>query len=168
VVHDPPGATRAAIGNRYSPPIVTALHWRDGAKRNRRRRSRAFDVRRPRYPRDELRALHQLRLQRDVVEIEPAWPCRRSALRIDGDDLEVDALAQTQEGVVRAHWKMLAAGLRGCARCAGDELDAVGERCRREEEVVELRRRRIRPPHFGHRVSSLPKSISKRAPFRAW
>ena len=94
---------------------------------------------RARDPVDEPRPLGQLGLQRDVVEIEPARPRGLRAVRIDGDDLEVGALAEPQERVVRAHRDVLAAGLRRDAGDVGDVLDAVGERRRGDDQMVERR-----------------------------
>ena len=47
-----------------------------------------------------------------VVEVEPARARRLVAFRIDRDDLEVQALAELHERVVRAHRDVLAAGPR--------------------------------------------------------
>jgi hypothetical protein len=90
---------------------------------------------------DEAGPLGELGLQRDVVEVEPARAGGAGRRRIDRDDLEVDPLGEAQQRVVRAHREMLPAGLRRDPGDAGDVLDAVGERRRRDDEVVERCRR---------------------------
>ena len=127
---------------------------------------------------DELRPLGQLRLQRDVVEIEPARPRRFGAVRIDGDDLEIDALAETQAArcaspsrhACRPGWGVDAGHF-------GDELDAVGERRRgerpdgrarraapsRRTSVIGLRRQRS-PSRRGRRLDRGRRAATCRGP----
>ena len=100
------------------------------------------DVPRARDPVDEPRPLGQLGLQRDAVEAEPARPRGLRPRGVDRDDLEVHALAETDERVVRPHRDVLAARLRRDAGDLGDVLDAVGERRGGDDEVIERRERR--------------------------
>ncbi len=74
--------------------------------------------------------------QRRVVEVEPARPRRLRAVRIDGDDLEIEALAEPQQRVVRAHRGVPAAGARRAAGQVADVLDAFGERRRGDDQVI--------------------------------
>jgi hypothetical protein len=90
---------------------------------------------------DQLRPVHERRLQRRAVEIEPADACRRCSLGIDRDDLEVGPRetrgGDSEQAVVRAHQRMPATRARRDPQRRLAPRDALGQRARRDDEVIE-------------------------------
>ena len=85
------------------------------------------------------------------VEIEPARPRRRRCVRIDRDELQVDALAEPQHHVVRAHERVLAARLRRDPEPRLEPGGALREVGAGDDQVVDFtaqrrHRRSVAPP----------------------
>src|SRR5439155_10733275 len=97
------------------------------------------------------------------VECEPARPCGRRAVGIDGDHLEEAALAELEQAVVRAHRDVFAAALRAHTQQRFEMILALLECGRRDDQVVECGANH-RLPQAPAAVSSAAKSISTRAP----
>ena len=153
--------SHGVVGNRDAPAKVAARHRMRRSRIDRRTCDRALDVARACDPGNQARLVAQRRLHRGVVEIEPARPRRTRQARVDRDQLEVDAPAETHERVVRSHRGVLPAGTRRDTGEVRDIFDRLREGCAGDDEVVELRGRRS----TQHERSEASKSSSTRAPF---
>ena len=74
--------------------------------------ARGFNVLAPGHPVDQAWRRGKRALHLSSVQFEPARSSRRSRVRIDGDHLEIDALAHSQDAVVGTHCNVLSTATR--------------------------------------------------------
>src|SRR5947207_10549260 len=99
--------------------------------------SHCFDIVGARGPMNETRSFGERCTHPRLVQIEPTRTRRRLACWVDRDDFEVPSWAEADECVVRPHREVLAAGLRANAESRFDEIASIGERLRRDDDVIE-------------------------------
>ena len=170
-----PALRQAPVVRNGDPPCeIAARHRQDRPEVGSRRVG--VDVARAHDPVHERRTLGEPCPHPWVVEIEPARPGRCAPRGIDRHHLDVQARTQADQRVVRSHRDVCAARLRIDADPPAQPRGALGERARRDDQVIDGEvgsmpvDARHRLPWSARRgpAHRRGKSSSTRAPLRSW
>ena len=153
----------SVVGDGDAPGVRSTRHRIDATMFVRRELSRSLDIGAARNPVNQTRAKRQRCTNRRPVEVEPSRALRLDAIGIDGDQLEINSITDSQHAVVRAHRDVLSAAPGPHSQHRLEVIFALLESLRGDDQMVQRRARNDRQRADGR--SSAAKSSSILAPF---